>query len=288
MYICVYFLIISCQGGELFDQIASLDGDHYTEEDSCHVIHQIAKGVKYMHECGIVHRDLKPENILCVYPKSIKRVKIADFGISKIFSNDQKEDINMRTKVGTLNYMAPEIFKQKGYNEKVDDWSVGVIMYILLCGYPPFWGDTDKEVIVYDHIMFGEVLFDEEDWQHVSSDIVNLVRGLLERNPRQRKTTDDILNLTWKVSSTKKAFKMAQNKFKETVVRRKLHRSSMGVFESDSKTLGKFYKDDKPEQSTPVAMDRKRQAFLGKRGSKTEEFLELTLPIETRDSIDFK
>ena len=81
----LYIVMELCSGGELFDQIASLDGDHYSEEDCCLILHQIAKGVGYMHRMGIVHRDLKPENILCVEAGDIRRVKIADFGISKIF-----------------------------------------------------------------------------------------------------------------------------------------------------------------------------------------------------------
>ncbi|ETO04035.1 Calcium-dependent protein kinase, partial [Reticulomyxa filosa] len=130
-----------CEGGELFDQIANLDGDHYSEEDCCHVMHQIANGVKYMHERGIVHRDLKPENILCVRKNSIKTIKIADVGISKMVKPHEL----MKTMVGTLSYIAPEILESKKYDHRVDYWSIGVIMFILLCGYPPFYGETDAD-----------------------------------------------------------------------------------------------------------------------------------------------
>ena len=105
---------------------------------------------------GIVHRDLKPENVLCVHRNSIKQVKIADFGMSKILSKKGKENLSskgkggmeaaMKTMVGTLSYQAPEILRGKGYDKKVDYWSIGVIMFILLCGYPPFYGETDHEV----------------------------------------------------------------------------------------------------------------------------------------------
>eukprot|EP01084_Bolivina_argentea_P024800 46169_1 len=88
----LYIVMEKCLGGELFDQIAELDGEHYTEQDCCHVMHQIAKGVKYMHQQGIVHRDLKPENILCVHQDSIKRIKIADFGISKMVKKSNKNN----------------------------------------------------------------------------------------------------------------------------------------------------------------------------------------------------
>ena len=93
-----------------------------------------------MHSMGIIHRDLKCENILCVYPESIKHVKICDFGISTLENENRNEN------VGTLTYKAPEILKWQKYDKSVDYWSVGIIMYILLCGCPPFTGETDIEV----------------------------------------------------------------------------------------------------------------------------------------------
>lgn len=166
----LYIVMEFCKGGELFDQIANMDylnGDRYTEKDCIGIMHQLASGVQYMHNMGIVHRDLKPENILCVEPNSIKKIKIADFGISAIIdpksrpkstrsnkgyfrnrksthssSNSsssfdalnivaQNQNNMMKTRVGTLSYTAPEILKYKPYDERVDFWSLGVIMYIL-------------------------------------------------------------------------------------------------------------------------------------------------------------
>ena len=94
---------------------------------------------------GIVHRDLKPENILCVEPGSIKRIKICDFGISKIMTD---KNTGIKTRVETLEYTAPEILKGEKYNKSVDYWSVGIIMHILLCGYPPFMAETDEQVCI--------------------------------------------------------------------------------------------------------------------------------------------
>merc|ERR1712032_1684392 len=131
-------------GGELFEQIANLKGGGgFTEKECITVLHQIAKAVKYMHSKGIVHRDLKPENVLCVEPNSIKKVKLADFGISKIL---KQLDKTMSTSVGTVSYTAPEVLNRKNYDYTVDFWSIGVIMFILLCGYPPFCGESDEEV----------------------------------------------------------------------------------------------------------------------------------------------
>ena len=128
------------------------------------VIVQIAQAVKYMHSMGIVNRDLKPENILCVKPNSIKEIKIADFGISKILWDPEAEhkkkkeaksgkkkqyvkpNKTMTTMCGTISYAAPEILQQLPYRKACDFFSIGVIMFILLCGYPPFSGENEQQV----------------------------------------------------------------------------------------------------------------------------------------------
>ncbi|ETO36833.1 hypothetical protein RFI_00227 [Reticulomyxa filosa] len=285
-----------CEGGELFDQIANLEGDHYTEEDCCHVMYQICSGVKYMHSRGIVHRDLKPENILCVRKNSIKTIKIADFGISKMVKGNEP----MKTMVGTLSYTAPEILEGKKYDFRVDYWAIGVIMFILLCGCPPFYGESDAEVlrIFFVHctvyvsfiqhcIRFGEANFDEEDWQHVSPYTVDLVKGLLQKNPSKRKTVDDVLQIAWKVSSTKTAFRMAHKKFKETVLKRKLHRQSMDVFEKSSDTMNRIYKNKTKKDTKWTDKDTLNfESFAHKRGPKTAEYFELQLHPQSRGSFD--
>eukprot|EP01083_Nonionella_stella_P184125 667318_1 len=187
----LYIVMEICKGGELFDQIATMDyinGARYTEQDVHNIMHQLASGVQHMHDMGIVHRDLKPENILCVESNSIEKIKIADFGISAMVDPNRMKasrsrsstrhfkqkssmlqchdkDAMMRTRVGTLSYTAPEILKYKPYDERVDYWSLGVIMYILVCGYPPF--DAENDYLLSDEIMHEEVAFDAEDWSHV-------------------------------------------------------------------------------------------------------------------------
>jgi len=284
----LYIVMEKCEGGELFDQIANLDGEHYTEEDCCHVMHQIADGVKYMHERVIVHRDLKPENILCVHKGSIKTIKIADFGISKMVKGNEA----MITQVGTLSYTAPEVLEGKRYDYRVDYWSIGVIMFILLCGYPPFYGENDSEV--QDSIRRGLVVYEEDDWQHVSPETRELVKGLLERNPAKRKTVDDVLKITWKVSSTKSAFRMAHNKFKQTVQKRKMHRQSMGLFESSSDMMNRIYKPTDKTDTTSSSLGAattlkpmpKPDALAFKQGVKPPAHLALQLHPQSRDSFD--
>jgi serine/threonine protein kinase len=308
----LYIVMEKCAGGELFDQIAELDGEHYNEQDSCMVMHQIAAGVRYMHSVGIVHRDLKPENVLCVHPNSIRKVKIADFGISKMLKN---RSMVMKTMVGTLSYTAPEILQRKRkYDYTVDYWSVGVIMYILLCGYPPFWGDTDDEII--GAIVKSEPEFDMDEWGHVQPGTIELVRGLLSKNPSDRKTLDDILQLTWKVSSQSLSFQKSRMRLKRRVLDRKMRAMSSSVYESNPGILSGMAKrlelqnhsSRKQKSRTPFCddmspafdrnhtassfakMNRRKKAFRGQRHSKgTEELYhdltELTLPMYKRDSM---
>ena len=219
-----YIVMEKCDGGELFDQIAELDGDHYGENDCLRVMFQIASGVRYMHKMGIVHRDLKPENILCVEKDSIRKIKIADFGISKMVKNSQNIDkVTFKTLAGTLSYTAPEILRGKGYNKAVDCWSIGIIVYILLCGYAPFWGDTDTE-LSYE-ILKSEVPFEDEDWKHVSENTKELVAGLLDKDPQTRATLDDIVKLVWENTSARMPLK-TRHKFRNTLIKRKKLRMS--------------------------------------------------------------
>jgi len=131
----------------------------------------------------------------------------------------------MVTNVGTVSYTAPEILRNAAYDYTVDFWSIGVVMFILLCGYPPFYGDDEIEVMraICDD---EEVVLDDEDWHHVSEEAKALVRSLLSKDPSQRKTCDDILRLTWKVSSKSMSYKKANQKFKQTLIRSKMAMSS--------------------------------------------------------------
>jgi len=209
----LHLIMELCEGGELFDQICSLgQGKHYSEADSCVIIHQIARGVKFMHNKGIVHRDLKPENILC--KRKITDVKVADFGISKVFPSAVNDHTLMRTVCGTLSYLAPEVLRGLDYTPNVDCWSIGVIMHILLCGYPPFDGDSEAEVA--KAILYEDLVLDEKDWEDVSEAGKNLVLRLLNKDPSKRATLDDILKHSWKEAcQSGSIFKSAQNKLNE-------------------------------------------------------------------------
>ncbi|KAG7251352.1 hypothetical protein CRUP_014913 [Coryphaenoides rupestris] len=139
-------------GGELFDRI--VEKGFYTERDASQLIHQILDAVKYLHDMAIVHRDLKPENLLYYSMDEDSKIMISDFGLSKI------EDCGsvMSTACGTPGYVAPEVLAQKPYSKAVDCWSIGVISYILLCGYPPFYDENDAKL--FEQILKAEICGD--------------------------------------------------------------------------------------------------------------------------------
>ncbi|EKX74157.1 protein kinase domain containing protein [Theileria equi strain WA] len=178
-----YIVMDVCYGGELFDEIVRCG--HMSEQKASLIIKQVLSGVNYLHKNGIVHRDLKPENLLLDAKESQEmQIKIVDFGLSTKYVE------GMREKMGTVYYIAPEVLK-KDYNEKCDLWSVGVILYILLCGYPPFGGETDEEII--SMVETGKFSFNSAEWNDVSSDAKDLINRLLTFDPKKRPSAEQAL-----------------------------------------------------------------------------------------------
>nr|XP_025967531.1 calcium/calmodulin-dependent protein kinase type 1G isoform X2 [Dromaius novaehollandiae] len=175
-------------GGELFDRI--LERGVYTEKDASVVIHQVLTAVKYLHENGIVHRDLKPENLLYLTPEENSKIMITDFGLSKMEQNGI-----MSTACGTPGYVAPEVLTQKPYSKAVDCWSIGVITYILLCGYPPFYEETESKL--FEKIKEGYYEFESPFWDDISESAKDFIRHLLEKNPKTRFTCEEALRHPW-------------------------------------------------------------------------------------------
>lgn len=184
-------VIESLHGGEMFERI--VEKGHYNEADAAHVVKQLAEGLKYLHTQGIVHRDLKPENLLYESEKDSCDIKITDFGLAKLTDGDTPA--LMRTACGTPGYVAPEILSGKSYGQEVDVWSLGVIMYILLCGFPPFYSENDAEL--YALIRTATYSFPSPYWDSVSKEAKELVQQLLVVDPKKRLTTEDILANQW-------------------------------------------------------------------------------------------
>jgi calcium-dependent protein kinase len=186
----VYLIMELCSGGELFDKI--IEAGHFTEVQVAILMQQIIRAIYYMHENKVCHRDLKPENFLFMTKDNIDKnlLKIIDFGLSCKFEQGQV----LSTKAGTPYYVAPQVLAGK-YDHMSDLWSCGVIMYVLLCGYPPFFGETDSEVLV--KVRLGNFAFNAADWKNISEDAKNLIRMLLKMNPRDRFTAEQTLNHDW-------------------------------------------------------------------------------------------
>eukprot|EP00427_Karlodinium_veneficum_P026167 CAMPEP_0169214206 /NCGR_PEP_ID=MMETSP1016-20121227/17219_1 /TAXON_ID=342587 /ORGANISM="Karlodinium micrum, Strain CCMP2283" /LENGTH=521 /DNA_ID=CAMNT_0009291987 /DNA_START=46 /DNA_END=1611 /DNA_ORIENTATION=+ len=186
----IYLVMELSTGGELFDRI--IDAGHFTEVQAACVMQHMFRAIFYMHENHICHRDLKPENFLFASKDPIEKcaLKVIDFGLACKFSADQV----LTTKAGTPYYVAPQVLAGK-YDQSSDLWSLGVIMYVVLCGYPPFYGETDADVLA--KVRLGNFSFNAADWKNISEDAKNLIRMLLKMNPKDRYTAEQALNHVW-------------------------------------------------------------------------------------------
>ena len=173
----VYIVSEYCKGGELFD-IISKKGS-FTEKDACVIMKQLMSAICYSHQNNIVHRDLKPENILMDNDTNDLTIKLIDWGCAQTIKSAKQS----KQADGTAYYIAPEVLKGE-YDEKCDIWACGVIFYILLCGYPPFNGETDDEI--YEAVLSGKFQFPEEDWGQVSQDAKDLIKKMLTKDPKKR------------------------------------------------------------------------------------------------------
>jgi len=178
-----------CPGGELFDHIVKTN--HFNEVYAAQLMTQMISSIKHLHENNIVHRDLKPENFLMADTTANSEVKLIDFGLSK--RNLGGSDM-MSTVVGTPYYVAPEVLKGN-YGKECDIWSLGVIMYVFLCGYPPFEGDNNTAI--FKNIMGAKLAFDPKEWKNISDDAKDLLNNMLERDSKKRFTADQALAHPW-------------------------------------------------------------------------------------------
>lgn len=214
-------------GGELFDRI--VEKGYYSERDAADAVKQILEAVAYLHENGIVHRDLKPENLLYATPAPDAPLKIADFGLSKIVEHQ----VLMKTVCGTPGYCAPEILRGCAYGPEVDMWSVGVITYILLCGFEPFY-DERGDQFMFRRILNCEYYFISPWWDEVSLNAKDLVKKLIVLDPKKRLTTFQALQHPWVTGKAANFVHMdtAQKKLQEFNARRKLKAAVKAVVAS--------------------------------------------------------
>ena len=188
-----HFVMEYCSGGELLERIA--DNGCLNEKEAASIMKKIFSAVKYLHEHGIVHRDLKPENFLFSHRGKDAEVKVIDFGLSRQFEgNESSIGLNMQTMVGTAFYVAPEVLNGH-YDCRCDNWSLGVITYILLCGSPPFYGETSKDV--FELVKKGKFGFNGQVWRKVSKQAKDFISKLICVDVNKRMTAEFALQHLW-------------------------------------------------------------------------------------------
>ena len=242
----VYIVSEYCKGGELFDIISKKR--NFSEKEACIIMEQLLSGICYSHKNGIVHRDLKPENILLEDKSRNLEIKIVDWG----YATQMKQRERLHEMDGISYYIAPEVL-EGDYDEKCDIWSCGVILYILLCGYAPFYGENDKEI--YNQVLKGEYDFPKEEWQNVSEEAKNLVQKMLEKDTKKRITALDALQDKWfkinkqKKTSNKLLAKNVLKNMKKFKKNKKFEKATMSfivnqlVLKEERKDLEKQFKE---------------------------------------------
>jgi len=239
----LYMVMEILIGGELFESIVNRGS--YSEKEAAIVTKQIASALLYLHNHGIVHRDLKPDNLY--YNENPKNnpnalVKITNFGLAKFLGSDEKIGV-MKTTCGTPAYVAPEILKSENYSDAVDMWSLGVILYILLCGYPPFYDESAAGL--YAQIRSGGYVFQSPYWDHISMEAKNLIDNLLTVQPAKRIRPACLQDHAWftKMESSSKVIQFGKQyitKMKMFNAKRKLKKGMTITTVGTSRFMGMF------------------------------------------------
>ncbi|KAJ6358184.1 hypothetical protein OIU78_005923 [Salix suchowensis] len=196
----VHLVLELCSGGELFDRIVARD--RYSESEAAAVVRQIAEGLGALHRANIVHRDLKPENCLFLNENNESTLKIMDFGLSSV---EEFTDPVVGL-FGSIDYVSPEALSQGRISSRTDMWSLGVILYILLSGYPPFIAQSNKQK--QQVIMAGDFTFYEKTWKNITSSAKQLITDLLQVDPERRPSAQDVLNHPWVIGDSAKEEQM--------------------------------------------------------------------------------
>lgn len=192
---CLLVIMECMEGGELFQRIQDRAEGAFTEREAAQIMRDICKAVYHLHAMNIVHRDLKPENLLYSRKGNAGILKLTDFGFAKETLNFN----SLQTPCYTPYYVAPEVLGPEKYDKSCDMWSLGVIMYILLCGFPPFYSNQGLAISpgMKKRIRTGQYDFPNPEWKHVSQDAKELIRGLLKTDPSERLTIEQVMGHNW-------------------------------------------------------------------------------------------
>jgi len=190
---CLLVVMECMEGGELFTRIQ--DRTAFNEREAAEIVKDICIAVKYLHDLNIAHRDLKPENLLYTNKENNSVLKLTDFG----FAKETLARDTLQTPCYTPYYVAPEVLGPERYDKSCDIWSLGVIMYILLCGFPPFYSNHGLPISpgMKRRIRSGQYEFPNPEWQNVSNDAKDLIKGCLKTNPEERLTIDQVIKNKW-------------------------------------------------------------------------------------------
>ena len=192
----IYLVQELCLGGDLFDRLDAQEDVHYTEAKCARLIKQIVDAVRYIHDRGIIHRDLKLENFMFSNESAGSELRMIDFGLSKHFSNGDVQD----EAVGSAYTCAPEVIRGK-YNERADEWSIGVITYLLLSGETPFGGAGEEDISPMQTraaILSANYVFEPDYiWENVSKEAIDFIQSLLVTDPNKRPTVKDLQKSEW-------------------------------------------------------------------------------------------
>jgi len=192
---CLLIVMECMEGGELFQRIQDRPSGAFTEREAAEVVHSISMAVYHLHSVNIAHRDLKPENLLYTSKGEDAVLKLTDFGFAKeILVKD-----SLQTPCYTPYYVAPEVLGPEKYDRSCDIWSLGVIMYILLCGFPPFYSNHGLAISpgMKRRIRAGEYDFPNPEWREVSKEAKELIKDMLKTNPQQRPTIEQVMRHQW-------------------------------------------------------------------------------------------
>uniref|UniRef100_A0A8C6U1U4 non-specific serine/threonine protein kinase n=1 Tax=Neogobius melanostomus TaxID=47308 RepID=A0A8C6U1U4_9GOBI len=192
---CIFVIMECMDGGELFNRIEARGDQAFTEREASEIMHDIGTAISFLHHMNIAHRDIKPENLLYTTKDTNATLKLTDFGFAKetVIHN------SLQTPCYTPYYVAPEVLGPEKYDKSCDMWSLGVIMYILLCGFPPFYSNTGQAISpgMKRRIRRGDYNFPHTEWEAVSEDAKQLIVQLLKTDPNERMTIEQFMNHPW-------------------------------------------------------------------------------------------
>ncbi|XP_056886971.1 MAP kinase-activated protein kinase 2-like isoform X2 [Takifugu flavidus] len=192
---CLLIIMECMEGGELFTRIQARGDQAFTEREASEIMHDIGTAIEYLHRMDIAHRDVKPENLLYTTKESNATLKLTDFG----FAKETTLLNSLQTPCYTPYYVAPEVLGPEKYDKSCDMWSLGVIMYILLCGFPPFYSNTGQAISpgMKQRIRMGQYEFPNPEWADVSQEAKQLIVQLLKTDPSERMTIAQFMNHPW-------------------------------------------------------------------------------------------